>query len=220
MVNFGFIDAIRKQKKNSIIGELKVFSPVLGDLIRGRNAVEIAKTYEAAGCSAISYITAREFGGNLKTLEEICKATRLPVLRKDFIKTSKEVEITSSTGASALLLIARNLREKTTELVDYCFEHGIEPVVEVFSEEDLNYAENARVVLINNRNIFQPSDVDLKRTFQLAPKIKKLKISGSGIKSPKDLVVLKSVDAALVGTAFMLAENTFNFVKSFVEAKI
>lgn len=219
-MNFGFIDAIKGQKKNAIIGEVKAFSPILGDLIRGRNAVEIVKTYEAAGCSAISYITAKEFGGNLKTLEEICKATRLPVLRKDFIKSSKEVEITSNTGASALLLIARNLKERTAELVDRCFEHNIEPVVEVFSEEDLNYVENARVVLINNRDIFQPSDVDLKRTFHLAPKIKKLKISGSGIKSPKDLIVLRSVDAALVGTAFMLAENTFDFVKSFVEAKV
>ncbi|MEM3896959.1 MAG: indole-3-glycerol-phosphate synthase TrpC, partial [Archaeoglobaceae archaeon] len=91
---------------------------------------------------------------------------------------------------------------------------------EVFSEEELRFAENARVVLINNRDIFNPNDVDVGRTMKIAPKIKKTKISGSGLRKIEDLRVLRFVDAVLVGTAFMLAEDTEKIVRSFVEAKL
>ncbi|MCS7144914.1 MAG: indole-3-glycerol-phosphate synthase [Archaeoglobaceae archaeon] len=220
MIVFGFIDKIKDKRKNVVIGEIKSFSPTKGDLLRGRNPLEILKVYERAGCSAISYITAKNFKGDLETLRKICKETELPVLRKDFIESKDEIERTAEVDAKALLLIARILKAKTFEFIDLCHEHGVEPVVEVFSEEDLRFVDGARVVLINNRDIFNPSEIDLERTFRLAPKIRVLKISGSGISSLEDLKVLKVVDAVLIGTAFMLAENTEQFVRSFVEARI
>ncbi|MFN3330249.1 MAG: indole-3-glycerol-phosphate synthase, partial [Pyrinomonadaceae bacterium] len=204
MMEFGFVDSLKVKAKNSVIGEVKCYSPVHGDLLRGRDPLKIAEIYEKCGCSAISYITAKNFGGSIETLKAICKSTNLPVLRKDFVENKDEIEKTCEAGASALLLIARILKERTPEFVDLCFEHGIEPVVEVFSEEELRFAENARVVLINNRDIFNPSDVDVERTMRIAPKVRKKKISGSGIKGIKDLRVLRLVDAILVGTAFML----------------
>lgn len=220
MITFGFINAIKDKEKNAVIGEVKIFSPTKGDLLFGRDPLKILKTYERAGCSAISYITAKSFKGSLETLKEICRSTELPVLRKDFIESKEEIEKTVEAEAKALLLIARILHEKTLEFADMCFEHGIEPVVEVFNEEDLKYIDKARIVLINNRDIFNPSDVDLNRTFRLAPKIKALKISGSGISKLEDLKVLRVVDAVLIGTSFMLAERTEEFVKSFVEARM
>lgn len=220
-MEFGFADAIRVEGKNSVIGEIKCRSPIHGDLLLGRDPLKIAEIYEKCGCSAISYITAENFGGSIETLKAICKSTNLPVLRKDFVEDKGEIEKSCEVEASALLLIARILKEKTTELADLCFEHGIEPVVEIFSNEELRFAENARIVLINNRDIFNPRDVDVERTMQIAPKItKKVKISGSGIKRLEDLKVLRFVDAILVGTAFMLAEDTEKIVKSFVEAKL
>uniref|UniRef100_A0A7J3M155 indole-3-glycerol-phosphate synthase n=1 Tax=Archaeoglobus fulgidus TaxID=2234 RepID=A0A7J3M155_ARCFL len=220
MVEFGFIDSIKVNGKNSVIGEVKCRSPVHGDLLRGRDPLKIAEIYEKCGCSAISYITAKTFGGSIYALKAICKSTNLPVLRKDFVESKDEVEKTCEAEASALLLIARILKEKTLEFVDLCFEHGVEPVVEVFSEEELRFAENARVVLINNRDIFNPNDVDVGRTMKIAPKIKKTKISGSGLRKIEDLRVLRFVDAVLVGTAFMLAEDTEKIVRSFVEARL
>nr|WP_290596112.1 hypothetical protein [Archaeoglobus sp. JdFR-39] len=45
-------------------------------------------------------------------------------------------------------------------------------------------------------------------------------MSGSGIATVEDLTfVLKYVDAALIGTAFMMAEDTESFVRAFVEAR-
>jgi len=217
---FGFIDAIKGKGKNAVIGEIKPFSPTKGDLLRGRDPLEILESYERAGCSAISYITARSFNGSIETLKRLCMEAELPVLRKDFVEDKREIEKTAEAEADALLLIARILKAKTLEFADICFESGIEPVVEVFSEEDLIFAENARVVLINNRDIFNPANVDVRRTFNLAPKIRVAKISGSGINKPEDLSVLRVVNAVLVGTAFMLAKNTEEFVRSFVEARI
>lgn len=219
-MDFGFADSIKAKDRNSIIGEIKCISPLHGDLLRGRNPLKIAEIYERCGCSAISYITAKAFGGSIHVLKDICKSTNLPVLRKDFVENREEIEKTSEAEAHALLLIARILRERTAEFADICFEHGIEPVVEIFSEEELRFTENARVVLINNRDIFKPSDVDVNRTIRIAPKIKKTKISGSGIKKIEDLRVLEFVDSVLIGTAFMLAEDTEKTVRSFLEARL
>jgi len=45
-------------------------------------------------------------------------------------------------------------------------------------------------------------------------------VRGGGINGIVDLLfVLEYVDAALIGTTFMMAENTEEFVRSFVEAK-
>lgn len=219
-MDFGFIDAIKVEGKNSVIGEIKCRSPIHGDLLRGRDPLKIAEIYEKCGCSAISYITARQFNGSIEVLKRISKSTNLPVLRKDFVESKEEIERTCEVEADALLLIARILRERTPEFVDFCLEHSIEPVVEIFDEIDLPFAEDAKVVLINNRDIFNPSDVRIERTYKIAPKIQKIKISGSGIKKIEDLSVLRLVDAVLIGTAFMLAEDTEKIVKSFVEARL
>uniref|UniRef100_A0A7J2TI90 indole-3-glycerol-phosphate synthase n=1 Tax=Archaeoglobus fulgidus TaxID=2234 RepID=A0A7J2TI90_ARCFL len=219
-MDFGFRHALRVKDRNAIIGEIKCHSPTHGDLIRGRDPVEIARVYEKCGCCAVSYITSPVFRGNLRTLKEICREVGIPVLRKDFIKDRVEVERTCDAGADALLLIARILRDKTPEFVDLCFEHGLEPVVEIFDEEEIEFAENAEVVLLNNRDIFNPSDVRLERTLKLAPKIKKIKIGASGIRRIEDLFMLKFVDAVLIGTHFMVSENLESTVRSFVEARV
>ncbi|MCS7119045.1 MAG: indole-3-glycerol-phosphate synthase [Archaeoglobaceae archaeon] len=217
---FGFEDAIKVKNKNAVIGEVKCYSPTFGDLLFGRDPVEIAKIYEKCGCVAISYITASSFRGDLKTLKKICNEVSLPVLRKDFVKSKEDIEKTCESEAKALLLIVRILKEKTPEFIDICFEHEIEPVVEIFNERDLNFAKNTKIVLINNRDIFNPYDVSIERTTRIAPKVSKTKISGSGINKIEDLHILKFVDAVLIGTSFMLAEKTEDFVRSFVEAKL
>ncbi len=211
----------RKRGKNAIIAEIKPFSPLYGDLIGSRKVEDILSAYERAGAGAISYITAREFRGDFETLRKICKMTELPVLRKDFIRTGEEVERSAEVGVSALLLIARHLKERAAELADLCREHGIEPVVEVHYAEDLVYVDNA-AVLINNRDIdrMETDGGNVAVTAKIASRVDGFKISGSGIESVEDLLfVLKYVDAALIGTAFMKAENTEDFVRSFVEAR-
>ena len=225
-MDFGFVDSLKRARmdgRNPVIGEIKVFSPLHGDLLKDRRVEDILKAYERAGVAAISYITAEQFRGDFKTLKRITETTELPVLRKDFIRTREEVERSAEASVSALLLIARHLKDRTAEMVDLCKEHGIEPVVEIHHAEDLTYIENSRVVLINNRDIdrMEKDGGDVETTAKIAGRVKAFKISGSGISTIRDLLfVLKYADAALIGTAFMMAEDTENFVRAFVEAGI
>jgi len=223
-MDFGFIDSLNaasRKGRNPIIAEIKPYSPLYGDLLRNRDVEDVLTAYQNAGVAAISYITAKEFRGSVEILRRIRDIAELPVLRKDFIRDTGEIERSAEIGVSAVLLIAKHLKDETPEFADFCFEHGIEPLVEVHRSDDLEYIENARAILINNRDIDKmETEGDIKVTARLASKVNGFKVSGSGIRSITDLLfVLEYVDAALIGTIFMMAENTEEFVKSFVEAK-
>ena len=212
--------------KNAVIAEIKVHSPKHGDLLRGRNPIDILRAYERAGACGISYITeSNHFRGSFEFFKELCKLTDLPVLRKDFITTKFEIERTAEAEGSAILLIARILKDKTAEFVDHAKEHGLDTIVEVHTPQDVEIAVNTNttIVGINNRDIgkLEKDDGSVEVTERLSPLIpeKFLKISESGIRSLDDLKrALKFADAVLIGTAFMLAEDTENFVRCFVYA--
>ncbi len=227
LVRKSLADSVKKRKEeglNPVIAEIKVFSPKYGDLLRGRSIFQILKIYESCGVSGISYITEKKhFRGDFEVFREICREASLPVLRKDFVTSKEEIEKTAEAEASAILLIASILREKTAEFVDYSHEHGLETVVEVHRIEDVNVANQTKsdFVGINNRDIFllEKDDGSVEVTKRLAKFVKSsfLKISESGIRDVEDLkVALSFCDAALVGTAFMLAENLEEVVRKFV----
>ena len=220
--------AIRSCEKNAVIAEIKVHSPKHGDLLRGRDPIDILRAYERAGVVGISYITEpNHFKGSFEFFKELCKLTDLPVLRKDFITTKYEIEKTAEAEGSAILLIARLLKDDTAEFVDYALEHGLDTVVEVHTQKDVDIAvqTNTTIVGINNRDIskLEKDDGSVELTQRLAPLIpnKYVKLSESGIRTLEDLkIALKYADAVLIGTAFMKAENTEEFVRKFVEEVI
>ncbi len=215
-----------KKDRNAIVAEIKVHSPKHGDLLRGRDPLEILRAYERANVCGISYITERKhFKGSFDFLKELCRETDLPVLRKDFVTEKDEIERSAEIGVSAILLIARILKEKTPELVDFARDHGLDTVVEVHNPEDLKYALKSKttIVGINNRDIskLEKDDGDVSLTEKLAPMIPNgfLKLSESGIRNLNDLKrALRFADAVLIGTAFMMAEDVESFVRCFVYA--
>jgi len=218
----------KKEGKNPIIAEIKVFSPKHGDLLRGRNEIDILRIYEKAGVVGISYITdKRYFRGDFSVFKKICASTDLPVLRKDFITSKEEIERTAEAEGSAILLIGRLLKEKTSEFVDYALEHELDTLVEVHSREEMEIAKetNTTMIGINNRDIskLERDDGNVSLTEKLSKYLPKgvVSVSESGISTLEDLkVALKYTDAVLIGTSFMRAEDTLNFVKSFVDAKL
>jgi|Deesub1362A_J573_1020465.scaffolds.fasta_scaffold00808_14 indole-3-glycerol phosphate synthase len=222
------ISLCKENRKNPILAEVKVYSPKYGDLLKGRNAQDILSAYEDAGAIGISYITETEhFKGNIEMLKTICRETELPVLRKDFILSRDEVEKTAEAEASIILLIARMLNEKTAEFVDYSIEHGLQPLVEVHNQSDIELTLNTKTKLIgiNNRDIskLEIDDGNVSLTERLSRFIPndRIIVSESGISTLEDLKrALSLADAVLIGTAFMQAENTEEFVRSFVEAEL
>ena len=220
------IKLTKRNGKNAVIAEIKVHSPKYGDLLRGRDPIDILRAYERAGACGVSYITEpNHFRGSFEFLKEICKLTDLPVLRKDFITNKSEIEKTAEVEASAVLLIPRILKDETAEFVDFAKEHGLDTVVEIHTPQELEIAVNTNttIVGINNRDIDQleKDDGNVSLTEKLAPLVpnKFVKLSESGIKSLDDLKrALRFADAVLIGTAFMLAEDTESFVRCFVHA--
>ncbi len=225
------VDSIIKTKnnnKNPIIAEIKVHSPKYGNMINKRDELDILKIYENAGACGISYITDKEhFNGDFEIYKKICENTNLPVLRKDFITTKDELEKTASVGGGAVLIIARLLKENTAEFVDYALDLGLDTLVEVHNEEEINIAKetNSTMIGVNNRDItkLELDDGTVSLTEKLAPLIPKnmIFISESGIGTINDLrLALKYADGALIGTSFMKAPNIEQFVKEFVETKL
>jgi len=206
--------AIEKAKKAGlvpIIAEVKKSSPRIGK-IREIEAIEAAAAMEKGGACALSVLTDKNFEGKVCYLRQVKGAVKLPVLRKDFIVDMFQLYESRGNGANAVLLIATLLKGKTTEYVDKAHELGMEALVEVHGEEDLEYAlsSGARLIGINNRDL-KTLKVDLGTTEKLAPKIPRGRIivAESGINSIEDIRRLQKVrvSAFLVGTSIMASPS-------------
>jgi tryptophan synthase beta chain len=100
------------------------------------------------------------FSGSLADLTAASSACpQVAFLRKDFITSPEEVEVSYRAGADALLLIARILDGKALHvLVDACLSYGLRPFVEVRSQDDLgklvSFAADQRILYgVNARDL-------------------------------------------------------------------
>ncbi len=223
-----FKKALEKPGLN-IICEIKKHSPSQGKLgPEDADVVKIAKLYEEAGASAISVLTDKKyFGGTLKDMQKVTKAVDIPVLRKDFIIDASQIYEAASAGASAILLIAAVLEtEKIEEFISLADKLGLDCLVEVHTEAELEKVlqTKAQIIGINNRDL-KTLKIDLKNTEILAPHIPsdKIIISESGIESTEDIKKLpRKINGILVGTSFMRVQDEnikMRSIRSFKNAK-
>lgn len=140
-----------------VIPDFKRISPADGPLFSGRNVLRAAEDMERAGAPALSVVTEeKHFGGSLELLSDLVNAVDIPVLRKDFIRTTADIVETARRGAAAVLLICSCLDEAALgSLYRDAISYGLEPLVEAHTAEELQWARNlgATLVGINNRDI-------------------------------------------------------------------
>ena len=200
-----------------IIAEVKKASPSKGVICRDFDPVEIARIYAASGASAISVLTEEKyFLGSLaylKAIRDDLGSKRPPLLRKDFIIDPYQVYESRANGADALLLIAAILTpDKLKELLDLSHELGMECLVEVHNENEVEIAlsAGAGIIGINNRDL-KTFDVDIRTTERLRPLIPpdRLVVSESGIRGRDDMQKMKQwgVNAVLIGEALVSAPD-------------
>lgn len=197
-----------------LIAEVKKASPSKGIIRENFQPTEIAKIYEENNASALSVLTDEKFfQGHLDYLIEIHNTVKLPLLRKEFIIDSYQIEEAAFAGASAVLLIAGVLDlNQLKEFYHQADELGLSSLVEVHNEDELEIALNAdaKIIGINNRDL-KTFKTDLKQTEKLLKYISKDKIiiSESGINTNDDINYLKSigVNGVLIGEAFMRHED-------------
>jgi len=223
-------EAIKRAKKEGkvpLIAEIKACSPQEGDLLRGRDPLEIVSQYRKGGAVAISVVTeARHFGGNIEILKKVVQQKKnLPVLRKDFINTEKEVGKAKESGADALLLIVAILSpQKLKRLNKYAHSIGLETVVEVHTREELKEVKrlNLDILGINNKDILslERGEDNVEVTLSLLPFVPPgvILLSESGIRKIGDIKILikNGVDALLMGTALLKAEDIYQETRKVV----
>jgi indole-3-glycerol phosphate synthase len=207
----------------SIIAEHKRRSPSAGTIRDGVGVADVVQAYERGGASALSVLTEPAFfGGSLEDLREARSASRLPVLRKDFIVDPYQVYEAAAAGADAILLIVAALHpEDLRVLFREARALDLDVLVEIHDEEELEVAldVDAHVLGINNRDLTDFS-VDLDRTFELLADVPagKTVVSESGITRREQLQELErvGVDAVLVGETLMRAPDMEDAVRELV----
>lgn len=223
-----FKDAISRPGRINLIAEIKRRSPSAGIIINSDfDPGKIAKIYERSGACAISVLTnTKLFGGSLKDLKLVKKATSLPVLRKDFITTEKQVEESVLIKSDAILLIARRLtNQQLNRLFKMAKEARMDVIIEVHTKEDVSKALNlnARIIGINNRDL-ETLKIDLKTTERLVKLLPKdtLIISESGITTRRDVKYLTSlgVNAILVGEALLKSKDIQEKVRELIGERL
>ena len=171
-----------------LIAEVKKASPSRGLLRADFDPVHLAGVYASNGAAAISVLTDLRFQGELAHLARI-KSTgasgSAPVVRKDFIFDPYQVYETRSVGADAFLLIVSVLSpQQLNELLDLGHELGMQCLVEIHDEDELQTVveSGAQIIGINNRDL-RTFTTDLSVTQRLAPLLPKGKVvvSESGI---------------------------------------
>ncbi len=139
----------------AVVAEVKRASPSLG-AIADLDPVATARAYAAAGAAGVSVLTEpHRFSGALAHLRAVAAAVPVPTLRKDFVVDPRQVEEAARAGARAVLLIVGLLGEAVGPYLRYARSFGLDPLVEVHDEAelDLAVAAGARLIGVNNRDL-------------------------------------------------------------------
>ena len=194
----------------AIIAEIKKASPSKGLLAADFNPARQAQQYFAGGASALSVLTDKQFfQGSLSDLKLARSSVALPVLRKDFTIHEIDVIEAAAAGADAILLITAILsREEISGYQQLAWDYGMDALVEVHDEAELDVAleAGARIVGVNNRNL-RTFELSLETSERLAGRMPAeiLKVGESGIHSRADVERLMACGfrAFLVGEHLM-----------------
>jgi indole-3-glycerol phosphate synthase len=206
----GFRHALATAAGPAVIAELKRASPSRGLIRADYDPAAHARSYEAAGATCCSVLTdARFFQGSLDDLRAVRAAVGLPCLRKDFLVDPYQVDEARAAGADAVLVIAAaGMHPLGEELLAAAAAAGLDALVEVHDEHELEWANAVRAPLIgiNNRDL-TTFVTSLATTERLAPRVHAgaLLVAESGIRTPADVARMRAagVRALLVGEVFM-----------------
>lgn len=189
-----FINAIRGKDLAVIAGVRKTMAR--GGVSRADfDPLAIARQYERAGASALSVQTdERFFLGRVEFIRRIRQFMGIPILRKDFIIDPYQLYESRAYGADAVSLSVGALEgQRLQELHAEAHDLGLDVLVEVHSEDELDALDFSRVSLvgINNKDpmTLEPDVMNSVRIRKYIPP-QVVITSENGIRSSKDLELL------------------------------
>ena len=210
----GFARALGEARRRPIIAEIKKASPSRGLIRASFDPALHARQYEGAGATCISVLTDEPyFQGHLNHLALARGATRLPLIRKDFVLDPYQMVEARAFGADAVLLIVAALEPSAlSELAAAATDEKLDVLVEVHDEAELEIAaaSGAKLIGINNRDLRTfVTSLDVSR--RLAPRAPAgaVVVAESGIRNASDVASLEAagVRAFLIGEHLMAADD-------------
>jgi indole-3-glycerol phosphate synthase len=208
---------------SGIIAEFKRRSPSKGWIKEEGRADIIPLSYQQNGASALSILADEKyFGGS----DEFIKTARhsgvnIPILYKNFVIDEYQLFQARLCGASAVLLIAADLSmQQCSALLKTAHELGLEVLLEMHSESELEYAAlGPDMCGINNRNLGS-FITDVENSFRLAELLPKdaVKVSESGISNPDTVRALRQTGfrGFLIGENFMKTADPGQALNEFI----
>ena len=201
-----------KNKKLSIISEIKKASPSAGIIIKDYDPVKIANIYNNNKATCLSVLTEEDFFlGNLIHISKIKQKINLPILCKDFFVDKFQIPLAKSYGADAILIILAGVSDNlASELYYESLKLDMSVIVEVHTVEEAKRALKFKDALIgiNNRNL-KTLKTDINTTYDIHDILTNHQgplISESGIKTKDELLELSnktSIKTFLIGESLL-----------------
>lgn len=197
----------------ALIAEIKKASPSAGLIRPDFNVAAIARAYESGGAACLSILTDTPFfQGDDKNIALAKSACPLPILRKDFMLDTYQVDEARHIGADAILIIMAAVDDAAASALDSrARELGMVSIFEVHDAAELDRAlalpTPPQIIGINHRNL-KTLEIDLELSTRLGAQIPPniLRVAESGLRAHADLTHLRiaaDMHAFLIGETLM-----------------
>ena len=196
-----------------VIAEIKRASPSKGDLAPIPDPAALAKIYEDAGAAAISVLTEeRKFKGCLEDLVAVRNSVSVPLLRKDFIATERQILEARAYGADIVLLIVAGLEQsKMQSLFRFIESFGMTPFVETHNAEEVKRAVDAgaEMIGVNARDLatFETDRGLFAELVDMLPR-NSIAVAESAVRNVQDVkdYAVAGADCVLIGEALVTGD--------------
>lgn len=204
-------------RASRVIAEIKFSSPTMRSIREPGDFEAILARIVGAKPLGLSILAEpRIFGGHLDFVRRSAQSG-LPVLMKDIILDSRQVDTAAACGASAVLLIQSlssrgHLHGPIHALIDEAHRRDLEVVLEVHTPQEWDDAvrTEADILGINNRDL-ATMEIATETTARILLERTKdrpvIAMSGVETRAQVDAMLRVGADGVLVGSSIMLHED-------------